>query len=196
MLAPDLPAFFAKDSRLLDFSFFFFFFGESQVGGRQREKLVANGDLATGNFEHCLCWCSYTTWCSKIGTLTSPDGENSGASRDVRKPISLHQAVLTWFWAVLLSTRMIWACWLLVSCIGVFSAKLHPSTSGTRLNVENPDSDLQGNCFDPRAHEVWWINSVRKNLGNIFEGWWFLNFFLAYPWLLRWRMKLKLTPGT
>ena len=48
MLAPDLPAFFAKDSRLLDFSLFLFFFfflaTKSQVGGRQREKLVANGD--------------------------------------------------------------------------------------------------------------------------------------------------------
>ena len=33
-------------------SFFFFFLAtKSQVGGRQREKLVANGDLATGNFE-------------------------------------------------------------------------------------------------------------------------------------------------
>ena len=60
MLAPDLPAFFAKDSRLLDqvsfflFSFFFFFLAtKSQVGHRQREKLVANGDQATGNFEHC-----------------------------------------------------------------------------------------------------------------------------------------------
>ena len=58
MLAPDLPAFFAKDSRLLDFSSFFFlsfFFNlatKSQVGGRKREKSVANGDLATGNFEH------------------------------------------------------------------------------------------------------------------------------------------------
>ena len=58
MLAPDLPAFFAKDSRRLDFSFFFLFFflaTKSQVGGRQREKLVANGDQATGNFEHCFC---------------------------------------------------------------------------------------------------------------------------------------------
>ena len=69
MLAPDLPAFFAKDSRLLDqvsfflfffsffFLFFFFFFflaTKSQVGRRQREKLVANGDQATGNFEHCI----------------------------------------------------------------------------------------------------------------------------------------------
>ena len=46
MLAPDLPAFFAKDSRLLDFSFFFLIFlaTKSQVGGRQREKLVANGE--------------------------------------------------------------------------------------------------------------------------------------------------------
>ena len=48
MLASDLPAF-AKDSRLLDFpfSFFLFFFflaSKSQVGDRQREKLVANGD--------------------------------------------------------------------------------------------------------------------------------------------------------
>ena len=34
-------------------SFLFFLFFGDQVGGRQREKLVANGDLATGNFEHC-----------------------------------------------------------------------------------------------------------------------------------------------
>ena len=40
---PSLPAFFAKDSRLLDFSFFFLA-TKSQVGGRQREKLVANGE--------------------------------------------------------------------------------------------------------------------------------------------------------
>ena len=32
--------------------FFFFLATKSQVGGRQREKLIANGDLATGNFEH------------------------------------------------------------------------------------------------------------------------------------------------
>ena len=34
------------------FLFFFFLATKSQVGGRQREKLVANGDQATGNFEH------------------------------------------------------------------------------------------------------------------------------------------------
>ena len=59
MLAPDLPAFFAKDSQLLEFFLFFvlyFFFlaTKSQVGGRQRKKLVDNGNLATSNFEHWL----------------------------------------------------------------------------------------------------------------------------------------------
>ena len=46
-----------------------------------------------------------------------------------------------------------------------------PSTSGTRLKVEKPGSDPQRNCLDWRAHKVWWINSVRKSSGNIFEGW-------------------------
>ena len=32
--------------------FFLFLATKSQVGSRQREKLVANGELATGNFEH------------------------------------------------------------------------------------------------------------------------------------------------
>ena len=35
------------------------------------------------------------TWCSEIGTLTSPDASNSGASSDLREQISLHQTVLT-----------------------------------------------------------------------------------------------------
>ena len=35
----------------------------------------------------------YTAWCSEIGSLTSPDARNSGASSDRREPISLHQAV-------------------------------------------------------------------------------------------------------
>ena len=39
---PSLPTVFAKDSRLLDFHFFLA--TKSQVGGRQREKLVANGE--------------------------------------------------------------------------------------------------------------------------------------------------------
>ena len=34
-----------------------------------------------------------TAWCSEIGSLTSPDEWNSGASSDVREPISLHQTV-------------------------------------------------------------------------------------------------------
>ena len=42
-----------KDRTCASFlSFFFFLATKSQVGGRQRKKLVANGDLATGNFEH------------------------------------------------------------------------------------------------------------------------------------------------
>ena len=35
-----------------------------------------------------------TAWCSEIGSLTSLDACDSGASSDVRAPISLHQAVL------------------------------------------------------------------------------------------------------
>ena len=34
-----------------------------------------------------------TAWCSEIGSLTSLHACNSGASSDVREPISLHQAV-------------------------------------------------------------------------------------------------------
>ena len=40
-----------------------------------------------------LQWCTCTDWCSEIGSLTSLDACNSGASSDVREPISLHQAV-------------------------------------------------------------------------------------------------------
>ena len=36
-----------------------------------------------------------TAWCSEIGSLTSVDACNSGASDDAREPISLHQAVLS-----------------------------------------------------------------------------------------------------
>ena len=37
-----------------------------------------------------------TVWCSEIGSLTSLNACNSGASSDVREPISLHQAVLSY----------------------------------------------------------------------------------------------------
>ena len=57
-----------------------------------------------------------------------------------------------------------------------------PSTSGTRLKVKKPGSDPQRNCLDLRAHQVWWINSVRKKAGNIFEGWCF--FLLCFHLLL------------
>ena len=67
---------------------------------------------------------------------------------------------------------------------------------GTRLKVEKPGSDPQRNCLDWRAHQVWWINSVRKSSGNIFEGWWFFCYVFTYCWLLSWRTKLKLTPCT
>ena len=47
---PDSPAFFCE--RIAPARIFFLFLAtKSQVGGRQREKLVANGELATGNFE-------------------------------------------------------------------------------------------------------------------------------------------------
>ena len=36
----------------------------------------------------------------------------------------------------------------LVGCIGVWKAKLHPCTSGTRLKGENPETDPQRNCLD------------------------------------------------
>ena len=39
------------------------------------------------------CGPTCTAWCSEIGSLTSLDACNSGASSDVREPISLHQAV-------------------------------------------------------------------------------------------------------
>ena len=50
---PICPPSFAKESHLREF-FFLFLATKSQVGGRQREKLVANGELATGNFERCI----------------------------------------------------------------------------------------------------------------------------------------------
>ena len=70
------------------------------------------------------------------------------------------------------------------------------SASGTRLKVEKPATDPQRNCLDWRAHQVWWINSVRKSSGNIFEGWWFFCYVFTYCWLQSWRTKLKLTPCT
>ena len=36
----------------------------------------------------------HTAWCSEISPLTSLDACNSGASSDVKEPVSLHQAVL------------------------------------------------------------------------------------------------------
>ena len=57
-------------------------------------------------------------------------------------------------------------------------------------------SDPQRNCLDWRAHQVWWINSVRKSSGNIFEGWWLFCDVFTYCWLLSWSTKLKLTPCT
>ena len=71
-----------------------------------------------------------------------------------------------------------------------------PSTSGTRLKVEKKWSDPRSNCLDWRAHQLWWINSVRKSSGNIFEGWWFFCYVFTCCWLLSWRTKLKLTPCT
>ena len=71
-----------------------------------------------------------------------------------------------------------------------------PSTSGTGLKVEKPGSDPQRNCLDWRAHQVWWINSVKKSSGNIFEGWWFFCYVFTHCWLLLWRTKLKVTPCT
>ena len=71
-----------------------------------------------------------------------------------------------------------------------------PRTSGTRLKVEMPGSDPQRKCLDWRAHQVWWINSVRKSSVNIFEGWWFFWYVFTHCLLLSWRTKLKLTPCT
>ena len=38
-----------------------------------------------------------TAWCSEIGSLTPLDACNSGASSDVREPVSMHLAVLQQF---------------------------------------------------------------------------------------------------
>ena len=37
---------------------------------------------------------------------------------------------------------------------------------------------------------------MRKDLGNIFEGWSFFCYVFTHCWLLPWRTKLKLTPST
>ena len=52
---------------------------------------LAMGVYFTENtgFDSCTC----TEWCGEIGSPTSLDACNSGASSDVREPISLHQAV-------------------------------------------------------------------------------------------------------
>ena len=60
-----------------------FEFGLAEMHGLSRPLFVCSG-----NTDCC------TVWCSEIGSLTSLDACNSGASSDVREPISLHQAVL------------------------------------------------------------------------------------------------------
>ena len=98
---------------------------------------------------------------------------------------------------VLLTARVTWACRLLV--IGALECCTQGctlSTSGTRLKVENPGTDPPRNCLDWRAHQFWWITSVRKCSGSLFEGCVFFCYFFTYCWLLSWRTKLKLTPCT
>ena len=71
-----------------------------------------------------------------------------------------------------------------------------PSTSGARLKVEKSATDPQRNCLDWRSHHLWWINSVRKSSGNIFEGWWFFCYVFTHCWLLSCGAQQKLTPCT
>ena len=58
-------------------------------------------------------------------------------------------------------------------------------------------TDPKRNCLDWHAHQVSWINSVRKSSGYIFEGWCvYFCYVFTYCWLLSWFTKLKLTPCT
>ena len=50
--------------------------------------------LRSWSHRYLLLFIVNTAWCSETGFLTSLDACNSGASSDVREPISLHQAVL------------------------------------------------------------------------------------------------------
>ena len=113
-----------------------------------------------------------------------------------RTLLSVYSHILTWFWAVLRTTWVTSAGRLWLRALEGCRRSCTPSTSGTRLKVEKPGSDPQRNCLDWCAHQVWWINSVRKSSGNIFEGWWFFCYVFTYCWLLSWRTKLKLTPCT
>ena len=56
-----------------------------------------------------------------------------------RKLLSAYSHILTWFWAVLLTTRVTWACRLLVACIGALLVKLHPPAPlgpGWKLKIQ------------------------------------------------------------
>ena len=73
-------------------------FGDRPASGMSKLSASVNSDLRNGSF-----WLEFrdaehvdrcTDWCSEIGSLTSLDACNSGATRDRRRPISLHQSVV------------------------------------------------------------------------------------------------------
>ena len=74
------------------------------------ERLIAHF-LAMKLFTRFCCNTS-TAWCSETGSLTSLDACNSGASSDVREPISLHQAVHVCIaWSFVQRIGRLWKRW-------------------------------------------------------------------------------------
>ena len=113
-----------------------------------------------------------------------------------RTLLSVYSHIKTWFWAFCSPQEWLQLVDFWLRALERCRRSCIPSTSRTRLKVKKPGSDPQRNCLDWRAHQVWWINSVRKSSGNIFEGWRFFCYVFTYCWLLSWRTKLKLTPCT
>ena len=90
--------------------------------------------------------CACTAWCSEIGYLTSLDACNSGASSDVREPVSLHQAVYV-NRQVKLDKSENWEDSLPTSqCLCIFYSFV----------AEMPWTFLSHNCFMVRYGDVVW----------------------------------------
>ena len=87
----------------------------------------------------------HTAWCSEIGSLTSPDAWNSGASNDAREPISLHQAVSFFFSYKQCRTSSCLTRWKrgrkLVHC-------LYEKKKNTKINksIQNPIIFMEHHC--------------------------------------------------
>ena len=111
--------------------------------------------------------------------------------------LSVYSHILTWFWAVLLTTRVTWIGRYTFGCVhwsvvGEVAPQYLRDQAESGKDCHWSSEELLGLTRTPS----WWFNSVKKDLGNIFEGWWFFCHVFIYCWLLSWRTKLKLTPCT